>query len=85
MTDTFASFQPGLSDVASRHFAITPSDTTNLAIRPRALYCTVAGNAVVRDEAGVDVTYPLTVGQILPFRGVRILATNTTATVVGWH
>lgn len=83
--DTFSTFEPGLSDVASRHFAITPSDDDDLAIRPRGLYCTVAGNAVIRDELGVDITYPLTVGQILPFRGVRILATNTTATVVGWH
>lgn len=84
MADPFQTFEPGLSDVASRHFAITPSDDADLAIRPRALYCTAAGNAVVRDELGVDVTYPLTVGQILPFRGVRILET-TTATVVGWH
>lgn len=85
MADTFSTFQTGLSDVASRHFAITPSDSTDLASRPRALFCTVAGNAVIRDEAGTDITYPLTQGQILPFRGVRILATNTTATVVGWY
>jgi hypothetical protein len=85
MTDTFANFTPGLSDVASRHFAITPSDTTNLAIVPRALFCSAAGNAVIRDEGGVDITYPLSEGQILPFRGVRILSTGTTATVVGWY
>jgi hypothetical protein len=85
MADPFQTYQSGLSDVATRHFAITPSNDADLAIRPRALYCTVAGNAVVRDAAGVDVTYPLVVGQILPFRGVRILATNTTATVVGWY
>lgn len=85
MTDTFASFQPGLSDVASRHFAITPSNTTDLAIKPRSLYCSAAGDAVIRDEGGVDITYPLSEGQVLPFRGVRILATGTTATLVGWH
>lgn len=85
MADPFLTFAPGLSDVAMRHFAVTPSDSTDLAIKPRALYCMVSGNAVIRDEAGTDITYPLTAGQILPFRGVRILATNTTATVVGWY
>jgi len=85
MADTFASFQPGLSDVATRHFVVTPSDTTDLAIKPRSLYCSAAGNAAIRDEGGTDITYPLTQGQILPFRGVRILATGTTATLVGWY
>ncbi|PWB94665.1 spike base protein, RCAP_Rcc01079 family [Methylosinus sporium] len=85
MADNFSTFAPGLSDVATRHFAISPSDSADLAIKPRAIYCTVAGDAVIRDEAGTDITYPLTAGQILPFRGVRILATNTTATVVGWY
>lgn len=73
-----------LADPASRHFAITPSDTEDLAVRPCAIYCNVAGNAVIRDEDGTDLTYALVVGQILPFRGVRILATGTTATLFGW-
>jgi hypothetical protein len=84
MADPFQTFEPGLSDVASRHFAITPSDDADLPIRPRALICKVAGNVVIRDELGVDETYPVVVGQILPFRAVRILETDTTATVVGW-
>jgi hypothetical protein len=85
MTDKFASFTPGLSDVATRHFAITPSDTTDFLVKPRALYCNAAGDAVVRDEGGTEITYALTQGQVLPFRGARILATGTTATVVGWY
>lgn len=85
MADPFQHYATALSSVAVRHFAITPSDTTDLAIRPRAIICTVAGNAVIRDEGGVDITYPLTVGQILPFRGVRILSAGTTATLVGWY
>ncbi|WP_036286427.1 hypothetical protein [Methylosinus sp. PW1] len=85
MSDTFASFQPGLSDVATRHFAVTPSDSTDLAVKPRAIFCKVAGDVAIRDEGGTDITYTLTQGQILPFRGVRILSTGTTATVVGWY
>lgn len=83
-TDAYKDRAPALSDVAGVHFAIAPSNITDLAVRPRALYCTVAGNVVIRDQAGTDITYPVTVGQILPFRANRILATGTTATVVGW-
>jgi hypothetical protein len=83
-TDNFASFSSGLSSPASKHYAITPSDTIDLADVPRAIYCNVAGNAVIRDKYGTDVTYALNAGQVLPFRGVRVLATGTTATLIGW-
>jgi hypothetical protein len=85
MTDKFESFTPGLSDVATRHFAITPSNSADLTIKPRAIYCSAAGDAVIRDEGGTEITYALTQGQVLPFRGVRILSTGTTATLVGWY
>lgn len=84
MADAFADRQVGLSDVASRHVAITPSNGADIASRPRSLYCEAGGTVVIRDEAGVDLTYTLAQGQILPFRGTRILATGTTATVYGW-
>ena len=84
MEDHFKDRQSGLSDVATLHVAITPSDSTDLPIRPRALYCIASGNVAIRDEAGTDITYPVVVGQIFPFRPVRVLATGTTATVVSW-
>lgn len=73
-----------LNGPATRHYAITPNDGADLPVRPRALFVTVAGNVVIRDEEGVDVTYPVSVGDVLTFRAVRVLATGTTATVVGW-
>jgi len=85
MADPFSSHNPKLDSPASRHFTITPSDNTDLATRPRALKVTVGGNVVVRDEGGVDITYPVVAGEILPLRAVRVLATGTTATVVGWY
>lgn len=83
MTDLFASNATGLTSPAIRHFAITPANT-DLAIRPRALYVNGDGALVVRDEGGVDVTYAVIAGQVLPIRAVQV-RTGTTATVVGWY
>ncbi len=65
------------------HSAVTPSNTTVL-VGVHALYCTVAGDAVVEDKDGTQVTYTLTAGQILPFEAYRV-RTGTTATVVAWR
>lgn len=88
-TDRFSDLQRHveshtLDAPASRHYVITPSDSEDLPVRPRALFVLADGNLVVRDELGVDITYPVTAGTLLTFRAVRILATGTTATVVGW-
>jgi hypothetical protein len=83
MADPFANYATSVSGPARRHFAISPADA-NLAIVPRALFCTVAGNVVIRDEGGTDVTYPMVAGDILPFHAVQVRA-STTATVVGWY
>ena len=82
MADRFERSEAGLTAPATRHFTITPANS-DLAYRPRALFVTVAGNLVIRDELGVDQTYPVNVGDILPFRAVQVRST-TTATVIGW-
>ena len=87
MSDPFGQHQRGLDSPANRHRSITPSDTVDLAVsgeRPRVLYCTVAGNVALRDDLGTTITYALIAGQILPFSPQRVMATGTTATVVGW-
>jgi hypothetical protein len=84
MSDPFAGAASGLSGPATRHFAISPSNSADLAIRPRALVFQTDGDAVLRDEAGTDVTYGRYAGDVLPVRAVRVLATGTTATLVGW-
>ena len=73
------------ADPGSRHFAITPSDTVDMAIVPRCIYCNAAGTVQVQDKFGTTLAYAMSAGQILPFRGTRILATGTTATVYGWE
>ncbi|WEK48508.1 MAG: hypothetical protein P0Y66_11765 [Candidatus Kaistia colombiensis] len=84
MSDPFAGAASGLSGPATRHFAISPSDSADLAIRPRALLFQTDGNAVLRDESGTDITYGRYAGDVLPIRAVRVLATGTTATLIGW-
>ena len=85
MTDNFLHHQSGLESPVKRHHAITPSDTVDLDPRPRALRVLTAGNLALLDELGVSITYPVVAGEIIPFRAVRVLATGTTATVVGWE
>lgn len=84
MSNPFRHHARGLESPASQHFNITPSDSADLPKRPRVLYCSAAGTAVLRDEAGADLSYSLAAGQILPFSPLRVLATGTTAALIGW-
>lgn len=86
MADIFASMPPDvLGAPATRHFAITPHDSNNFAQPPRAIICLTAGTAQVVDGAGTVIGYPMTAGQLLPFRGVRINSTSTTGTYAGLY
>ena len=69
---------------ATAHFMITPSDTDFLPQKVRALYCAADGDVVVVDEGGTSVTYAVTAKDILPIQAVKVLASGTTATVIGW-
>ncbi|WP_018265568.1 spike base protein, RCAP_Rcc01079 family [Methylosinus sp. LW4] len=83
--DNFSSFGKGLSSPGTKHFTLVASDTADLAVIPRAVYVNVGGVAVIRDAAGNDVAYNVNQFAILPFRGVRLLANGTTATLIGWE
>ena len=86
MIDQYAQTNPrNITAPASRHYEVTPDDDADLERRPRALFIATDGDVAVRDEEGVDVTYSLSAGDIFPFRPVRVLATGTTATVIGWE
>lgn len=81
-TDTFASFTPSLNDPARGGFAISPSDTTALAVLPRALFVGTGGTLVVRPiDGATDLTFRnLVAGQVLALRVSHVRATGTTAT-----
>ena len=82
--DSFDAHQCGLESPAERHAAITPSDTLPVDPRPRALWCQTAGDLVIEDRWGTQLSYAVQPGQVLPFRASKVLATGTTATVYGW-
>ena len=72
---------------ATVHFPITPSDTVDLPSVPRALIILTAGTLRIRGFNGADITYPAevaTAGRQLDFSPIRVLATGTTCTLVGW-
>ena len=84
--DYFEKFLTGKESPADKHFVITPNDSVDLAILPRALRIGTAGDVVVTDIDGDDVTYTCVAGELLLFRAVRIKATGTTATgIIGWY
>lgn len=85
MADPFPVYSPALSAPLTDWAAVTPSDTVDLPMRPRALFVGQAGNVVCRSLSGSEVTFALSAGWH-PMRPVRILATGTTATglVAGW-
>jgi len=68
------------------HVAITPNDNTDIDINVRSLKIGSGGNIAIRDENGVDITYPVVSGEVFPFAPKRVLSTGTTATnIVGWR
>lgn len=69
---------------SDHHVAITPSDVTEYKTL-RALYVLTDGNLNLEDKLGTQLVYPVTAGQVLPLSVVKVLATSTTATCIGWY
>jgi hypothetical protein len=80
--DDFLAGHPlGRTTIAERHAVLTPHDTELLPFYPKAVVCgATAGTVVTVDKDGVEATYWLEAGQVLPVRPRRIKATGTTAT-----
>jgi len=77
--DQHESFREGLESPANDWFEITPSDGTELAQIPRALYIGTGGDLVLADASGNDATFKVLTGQILPLRPTFVRSTGTTA------
>lgn len=75
--------QIALASPFSKITAITANDSTDLSDF-RALYVLTSGNLALRlGKDAAPTTLPVTAGQILNVSAKRVMATNTTATVVG--
>ncbi|NDV02090.1 spike base protein, RCAP_Rcc01079 family [Pseudoroseicyclus tamaricis] len=85
MADNFATHAQSLTSPASRHQVVVPNDAADFDPLPRALYANSSGTAVLRDKAGTEVAYEVVVGQVLPVRAVRVMATGTTAELIAWE
>lgn len=68
-----------LSSPAENIVAVTPNDSTDIALGSRALLCGSAGPAKVTTKAGNAVTIPLQQGYN-PIAVIRVWSTGTDAT-----
>lgn len=70
------------SGPASAAFAITPSDTVDLAFPAKALYVGGNGNVsvILQDDTEAVLFTGLVGGSVYPFQIKRVMNTNTTAT-----
>lgn len=83
MLDQFQSYGDSAADPARRAFAVTPSDSAELATLPKALLVGGAGALVLRAvDSAADVTVAAAAGQIVPIRAQFVRATGTTATQI---
>ena len=85
MSDPFDTDYVNLNSPAVSQYLVAPSDSTDLPVRPRALYVTAGGTATLQDAGGTVVSYDLTAGAILPIRPLRVHATGTTAQLIAWY
>ncbi|WP_371346100.1 hypothetical protein [Ancylobacter sp. IITR112] len=80
MADSFATHAATPTAPARRAFDITPSDSTDLAEVPKALYVNGAGTIKVTMVAGGTVTFTVASPGPLDIGPARVWATGTTAT-----
>jgi hypothetical protein len=87
VTDPFATGAmappaPGMDGPYTRHFAVTPSNSSDFAAVTRGLFIGGAGVVVAVTDDDVAVNYTVPAGFILPGRFRRVNSTNTTATLM---
>lgn len=79
MSDPYENRQVPITAPPAHAMAITPNDTTDLAVPTRALHIGTAGDLRVQTLGGQDVTYRNLSGTKV-LRAVRVFQTGTTAT-----
>lgn len=79
--DPFEHYSDSLTAPAKTAFAITPDDSTDLAVAAKAIYVGTGGDLVLRAiDSDADATFTnLSDGTILPVRVRAIRSTGTSA------
>lgn len=80
MPDIFAREPQRLESPGNNCAAVTPSDSTDLAIFARSLWVDVTGNIKITTPGGSTETFNNVPVGIFPMRVARVWATGTTAT-----
>ncbi|MBP6030345.1 MAG: hypothetical protein KA533_02840 [Sphingobium sp.] len=80
-TDSFQTSSDMLAAPSRAPFAVTPHDSTELSIIPKALYVGTGGTVILRGVGGTaDVTFKnVANGQVIDVRAQFVRATGTTA------
>lgn len=79
----FSTNTKGLNSPASVCLNITPpSATWTISDSPRAFYCNAAGSLVIKDFNGVDCTYNVVTGVILPLESMQQVVSGPD--IVAW-
>jgi hypothetical protein len=67
-----------ISSSADLWVVVTPSDSTNLTKKPKALYFSAAGDVALVGDDNNSVTFTVIAGQTLNVRPSKVKSTGTT-------
>ena len=86
MTDKYSDVDSVMSS-ARKGFAITPNDSTDIALTAKAVWVGGAGNLVVRlEDDSADITISgIAAGTLLPIRPKLIKTTSTATLLIGFY
>jgi hypothetical protein len=86
MTDKYSDVDSVMSS-ARKGFAITPNDSTEIALTAKAVWVGGAGNLVVRlEDDSADITISgIAAGTLLPIRPKFIKTTSTATLLIGFY
>lgn len=84
MSNEFSTVADSPMQPARNLAAVTPNDSTDLPNVSKALWIGGAGNVsiIAADDSSAVLISGVPAGTVLPIRAKRVLATNTTATLI---
>jgi hypothetical protein len=87
MSDTFQGYRDSVALPSRNPFVITPHDSNELAIVPKAIRAPSDGVITLRGiDSSTDVPHPVLAGEVINVRAqyVRATGTTVTGTIIGY-